>query len=134
MFRLIASVCLAIGLFVPFGAQGGEDVCVACEGPEATYRCTPELPVKSTNSDLGAVAGAKLCTTVLAQSANHKKCRAIKDGAPCTGPERVVTLTDYQRMIAGDGQPSTYQPGAFEIARENVQDTLRCVTSLFGDC
>lgn len=111
-----------------------EEICVACDGPAATYRCTPELPTSKVSSELSASLEATACTTVLAETGGHKTCRPIKSDEPCEGGTKTVTLTDYQRAIAGDGQPSTYQPGAVEIARRNVEDTLRCVASLFGDC
>ena len=49
------------------------------------------------------------------------------------GLERTVTVTDYQRAMAGNGE-STYEVGAFEIARRSVHDTWLCVASMFKDC
>lgn len=131
MFRLIASAWLMAALSGPLGA---EEICIACDGPEASYRCDAQLPTKAGNSELRSTVGGKACTTVLAKAGGHKACHVIKSDEPCTGTLHAVTLTDYQRAIAGDGQPSTYEPGALEIARQNVHDTWICVTSLFGNC
>lgn len=131
MFRLIASACLIVGLSGPLVA---EEVCIVCDEPQASYRCDAELPTNAGNTELRATVGAKACTTVLAKAGGHKACHPIKSEEPCEGSLRAVTLTDYQRAIAGDGQASTYEPGALEIARRNVHDTWICVTSLFGDC
>lgn len=94
MFRLIASACLIVGLSGPLGA---EEICISCDGPEATYRCAPELPTGSVAADVSASLEAKACTTVLAQSGGHKACRAVKSSEPCSGHIRTVSLTDYQR-------------------------------------
>jgi len=135
MFRLIASALLVVALSGPLaGPLGAEEVCIACEGPEVSYRCDAELPTNAGNAELRATVGAKACATVLAKAGGHKVCHAVKGEVPCAGSLRAVTLTDYQRAIAGNGQASTYEPGALELARRNVHDTWICVTSLFGDC
>ena len=119
------------GLIIPVGAQ---EICIACVEPKATYSCTPELPVGNAGTDLGTGLQGKACATVLAKNGGHQSCHAVNTSEPCDGHARTVTLTDYQRAIAGNGQPSTYQPGVLEMARQNVQDTWRCVSSLFDDC
>lgn len=113
-------------------AQAG-DACIVCEQPLASYRCVLEQPSSSVN--LGKKITREVCTKVLARQGEHSICQMVKvgDGDTCEGPQRTVTLTDYQRALSGD-DGSTYEVGALEIARRNVHGTWRCVTSLFKDC
>ena len=122
---------LGYGLAMPT-AQAGE-VCIVCEEPLASYRCVLEQP--SSNLKLGEKLAREVSTKVLAKQGEHGICQMVKidDGDTCKGPERTVTLTDYQRVRTGD-DGSTYEVGALEIARRNVHGTWRCVTSLFKDC
>ena len=130
MYRAIifASFC-AVAAMPAHAAE----LCVACQEPAASYRCTVEQP--SEKYALGNELEAQVCTKVLAQKGEHKKCALtpVAEGGKCEGLERHVTVTDYQRALAGNGE-STYEVGAFEIARRNVHDTWLCVSSMFKDC
>ena len=124
----LAGVC-TFGL-LPVAA---EQLCVSCEGPAASYRCTVEQP--SGKVTLGNGIDAEICSKVMANKGSHAKCRVVAVAASggCEGPERTVNLTDYQRAI-GDSDESTYEVGALEIARRNVHNTWLCVASMFKDC
>ena len=130
MYRAIAfaSLCAAIG----YSANAAE-LCIACDEPAATYRCTVEQV--SSSIDLGSTLEEKVCSKVLAKKGTHKSCHlaAVPAGGTCDGLARTVTVTDYQRALSASGE-STYEVGAFEIARQNVHDTWVCVTSMFKDC
>jgi hypothetical protein len=125
---VVASLCVVAG----FAARAGE-VCLACEQPAATYRCAVEQPSEKVR--LGSDVAGEICSKVLAKKGEHHKCRisAVPEGGSCEGPQRTVTLTDYQRALTASGE-STYEVGALEIARRNVHDTWLCVTSMFKDC
>jgi hypothetical protein len=114
-------------------AAGAEELCVACQEPAATYRCSVEQP--SEKHKLGGSLEQEVCTKVLAKKGPHQKCQVapVPPGGQCQGAERSVTVTDYQRAMAASGE-ATYEVGAFEIARRNVHDTWQCVTSMFKDC
>jgi hypothetical protein len=122
-----AAACSAIAF-----AAGAEELCLACEEPAASYRCSVEQP--SNKYALGGDIEQEICSKVLANRGPHKKCKAVPvpEGG-CVGPQRTVTVTDYQRALAATGE-STYEVGALEIARRNVHDTWLCVTSMFKDC
>jgi uncharacterized protein (DUF169 family) len=130
MYRafVVASLCIAAG----YSARAAE-LCVSCEQPTATYRCTFEPP--SEKFDLHGGLEEQICTKVMEKKYAHAKCQviAVREGATCDGGARTVDLTDYQRAKASNGE-KTYEVGAFETARENVHDTWRCVTSMFKDC
>lgn len=131
MPRLLAAVCCFLGLSAPLGAS---EVCVVCDKPAATYRCTLEQVTRDAKFQLGANAQRLACETVLAKSGAHARCAVVDDAkAPCEGPQRTVTVHDLQQIAAGDGE-QTYQPGVFEIARRNVYATWICVSSLFKEC
>ncbi len=134
MKRLLV-VAAALGAALAVSAKAGE-LCVACEEPAATYRCSIEQPSEKYQLK-GALAG-EVCSKVLAKKGAHHKCHVaeVPEGGTCAGAERVVTVTDYQRAVSdnGDNGESTYEVGAFEIARRNVHDTWLCVTSMFKDC
>ncbi len=112
---------------------GAEELCVSCEEPAATYRCAVEQ--LSEKMKVGGEIQSEMCTKVLAKKGTHKKCHVVSlpEGGKCDGPERMVNVTDYQRAVSDTGE-STYEVGAFEIARRNVHDTWLCVTSMFKDC
>jgi len=131
MMRLLVLVA-AVGAAVAVSAKAGE-LCVACDEPSATYRCSIEQPSEKYQLK-GALAG-EVCSKVLAKKGAHQKCHIaeVPEGAACEGAERVVTITDYQRAVSDSGE-STYEVGALEIARRNVHDTWLCVTSIFKDC
>jgi len=128
----IASFCiLSAAAFAP-GVRSSE-LCLVCEEPAASYRCNVERP--STRFDLGDDIEREICAKVLAKQGEHGKCQRVEvpEGGTCKGPSRTVTLTDYQRVVSGNGE-STYEVGALEIARRNVHNTWLCVTSMFKDC
>lgn len=110
-----------------------EELCLACEEPAATYRCTIEQP--SEKHKLGANIEQEICAKVLAKKGAHHKCHVatVPADGKCVGAERLVTMSDYQRAMSGSGE-TTYEVGAFEVARRNVHDTWVCVTSMFKDC
>ena len=125
---VVASVCAFLG--APAYAA---ELCVACEQPVASYRCAVEQP--SEKFKLGAEIEREVCSKVLAKKGEHQRCsvRAVPEGGTCEGALRTVTLTDYQRTLAVNGE-STYEVGALEVARQNVHNTWLCVTSMFKDC
>jgi hypothetical protein len=129
MYRAIffASLCAVAAM-----SAHAAELCVACQEPAATYRCTVEQP--SDKYSLGTELEAQVCSKVLAQKGEHKKCvlTPVAEGSKCEGLERTVTVTDFQRAMAGG--EATYEVGAFEIARRNVHDTWLCVSSMFKDC
>jgi hypothetical protein len=131
MLRIIVATCLCLSLMASLRA---DEVCVACEKPGATYRCTFEEPTRNRKFQIGELVQGEICPKVLAMQGPHAGCKILPAAAePCDGVARTVTLTDYQRLLAGDGE-STYQPGVLEIARRNVYATWVCVTTLFNDC
>lgn len=113
-------------------AKAGE-LCLACEQPAATYRCSVEQP--SQKYSLGGDLEREICAKVLAKQGEHQKCHLtqVPEGGACEGLERTVTVADYQRALSGSDE-STYEVGALETARRNVHDTWLCVTSMFKDC
>jgi hypothetical protein len=113
-------------------ANAGE-VCLTCEAPSASYRCAVEQP--SVKYKLGGDVEQEICTKVLAKQGQHQKCHVtpVPEGGQCTGTAKTVSLADFQRL-AGNANESTYQEGAFEIARRNVHDTWLCLSSMFKDC
>lgn len=131
MLRVTTMACLILGLPGPAGAG---EVCVACQKPAATYRCSVEAPAQAARFELDGGVLGHVCETVLAKKYGHEKCAAIEDSAgPCDGVARTVTVTDYARATADSSTP-TYQPGAHELARSAVHSTWVCITSLFQDC
>jgi hypothetical protein len=131
MLRLIAVAGFVLLASAPSRA---DEVCVACEEPAAIYRCSVEsLPQQANKLGLADKAQGEMCQTVLAKNGQHSSCSVVADGKTCEGSARTVTLSDYQRAIAGDNE-ITYQPGMLEIAQHNVVKTWVCISSLFQDC
>jgi hypothetical protein len=130
MYRAIfvASLCAVAAMT----AQAAE-LCVACEQPAATYRCTVELPSEKYN--IATQLQGEMCSKVLAKKGAHHKCslHPVAEGGKCEGLERTVTVTDYQRALTPAGE-ETYEIGALEKVQRNMQNTWLCVSSMFKDC
>jgi hypothetical protein len=130
MYRsiLVASLCAVAAMT----AQAAE-LCVACEQPSATYRCTVELPADKYN--IATQLQGEMCSKVLAKKGEHHKCslHPVAEGGACEGPARTVTITDYQRALTPAGE-ETYEIGALEKVQRNMQNTWTCVSSMFKDC
>jgi hypothetical protein len=129
--RSIIAVCgLLMGFAFPLSAA---EVCVVCDAPAKTYRCSVEGLPEGKNAAIEAEVRAHACEKVLVKLEHHGNCRSIPDAKTCDGKSRTITLTDYQRAIAGDVE-TTYEPGAFERAKQGMQSAWTCVASLFSDC
>jgi hypothetical protein len=95
-------------------AVAGEEYCVTCAGPDATYRCLigGEAPPASHSS-----RGQFLCITELAKAGGHSSCSAARGQAtPCAGETRTVmySLADPNAppQDAAAPQAHTVQPPA----------------------
>jgi hypothetical protein len=129
MYRAIVVASL-VAAAMPLRAA---ELCVVCEQPAATYRCSVELP--SDKYNIALQLQGEMCAKVLAKNDAHQKCTLlpVAEGGKCEGLARSVTVTDYQRALAPAGE-ETYEIGALEKARRNVHDTWLCMTSMFKDC
>jgi hypothetical protein len=109
------------------------EMCIVCEQPAATYRCSVELP--SDKYNIAPLLQGEMCAKVLAKKGEHHKCALlpVAEGGKCEGFARTVTVTDYQRALTPAGE-ETYEIGALEKVQRNMQDTWLCVTSMFKDC
>ena len=130
MQRILASSILVLGLALPLDAA---EICVTCDNPAATYRCSLEQMPQVKAYGLESTAQAHVCETVLAKNEHHGSCHVVPNAQTCDGKSRTVTLTDYQRATAGDVE-KTYEPGALEKAQRGMQSAWTCVASLFSDC
>lgn len=129
MYRAIVVASL-VAAAVPSRAA---ELCVACEQPAATYRCSVELP--SDKYNIATQLQGEMCAKVLAKNGAHQKCALlpVAEGGKCEGFARTVTVTDYQRALTPAGE-ETYEIGALEKVQRNMQDTWLCMTSMFKDC
>ncbi len=127
--RIVVACCILSASH----ALQADEMCVACERPAATYRCSFEQTARDHQLDLGVAAEAHICENVLRQAGPHASCKIIQGPEPCNGAQRTVTMADYQKLVASDGH-STYQQGVLEKAQRSVSSTWDCLASLFGDC
>ncbi|MDP1639571.1 MAG: hypothetical protein Q8L61_01450 [Hyphomicrobium sp.] len=130
MYRAIIVASLVAVASMPSRAA---EMCIVCEQPAATYRCSVELP--SDKYNIAPLLQAEMCAKVLAKKGEHHKCALlpVAEGGKCEGFARTVTVTDYQRALTPAGE-ETYEIGALEKVQRNMQDTWLCVTSMFKDC
>ena len=130
MYRAIFVASLCAVAAIP--AQTAE-LCVTCEQPAATYRCTVELP--SDKYNIATQLQGEMCSKVLAKNGEHQRCslHPVAEGGVCEGSARTVTVTDYQRALTPAGE-ETYEIGALEKVQRNMQNTWTCVSSMFKDC
>jgi len=128
-------VAIAAGVILSVShALEADELCIVCENPAATYRCTFDQSTRDQRLQVGDVVQAQICENVLEKAVPHKSCKLVPPGPePCNGVPRTVTVADFQRFVAGDGH-STYQPGVLEKAQRGVSSTWNCLASFFGDC
>lgn len=129
MIRTILAACLVVTLSSSLQAN---EVCVACEAPAATYRCSLDRTSIDSRLKLGDSAERKVCEKVLSRLGPHGTCRMV-ELQPCTGTTKSVTLSDYQRALT-DSSEQTYQPSVLEQAQNSMSKTWTCMSSLFKDC
>jgi hypothetical protein len=130
MLRMMVAACCMLSVVQALEAA---EVCVACEQPVATYRCTFEQTMRDYGLKLADAAQIHICKNVLEKAGPHASCRIVQGAEPCNGVPRTVTVADYQRLVASDGH-STYQPGVLEKAQRGVNTTWDCLSSFFGNC
>jgi hypothetical protein len=132
MVRSAAAACIVIAILAP--SPKADELCIKCDKPAATYRCTFEQPTHNEKLQLGPTAQGHICEQVLASTGPHETCRLIPDATTCDGRPQTVTLHQYQQVVAPPEGQSTYEPGALERARRSATATWNCVASLFNDC
>jgi hypothetical protein len=130
MIRAILAAFCVLGVSHALDAS---EICIACEGPAATYRCTFEQSPQDRQVNLADAAQVHVCQNVLKNAGGHKNCKSVQGPEPCNGTPRTVTVADYQRFVASDGH-STYEPGVLDKAQRSVNSTWTCLASFFGKC
>lgn len=85
--RSSAVICCVVGVATSAGAA---ELCVVCEGPSATYRCSTDALPASNPADTRAQL---LCISELARAGGHDRCAVAREASgPCNGPLQIVTL------------------------------------------
>jgi hypothetical protein len=140
-------VCLALSL--ASGAARSAELCVACEAPAQTYRCSVQKSEVLKKYGLEEKAVLAACTKALAKVGPHERCHVIEASveAPCTGVKKVLGLADVRQALSEEsgGDSSTVVASLPERAGKAVKDASgsvggafkqawTCVSSLFQDC
>ncbi len=123
-FVATLAATLAAGTFGA-GRAAAQGVCVECNGPDQTYRCTIKDGDKIQNIRGAGRATEYLCMTELARSGSHQSCRVSTTySGPCIGTAREIDLAklnlpaepapgqaapDEQAKGQGQGQPPQAQ-------------------------
>ena len=129
MIRTLGAACLIVTLSSSLEAS---EVCVTCEAPAATYRCSLDRTSMDARIKLGDAAERKACEKVLSKLGPHGSCKMV-ELQPCNGATKSITLADVQRALT-DSSEHTYQPSMLEQAQNGMSKTWTCVSSLFKDC
>jgi hypothetical protein len=148
---MFARTMIAFGLLFASGVAANASYCISCTEPTATYVCTPEDSQKLAHFNIGGERLGRLCAKILAKLEKHAHCEFLSGTAkPCDGNERIVSLTDVERALAGNGEPrppslvekaTTAVSNAGQAVKEQASKTgntlagaWRCLTSLFKEC
>jgi hypothetical protein len=75
------------------------EICVACDKPAATYRCTFEQATRDAKFQVGETAQRHVCEQILAKTGPHERCRTALDVQPCDGAIRTVNLAEVQKSV-----------------------------------
>ncbi len=122
-----------VAIACPGLASAGE-LCVVCAKPDATYRCTVDQSTQFAKFKFGEEVQGHICTKVLAKKGSHEHCTVVQNAsAACDGLPRTITFTDYQQVLASDGN-STHEPGLIPTIGNKITKAWICVTSMFKDC
>lgn len=136
------------------GLAAEAELCVACNGPPAVYRCLIELPAGSKSADARA---QMVCATELATAGGHESCSVSRvSTAPCEGPVRAVKMpaspaTPLRETLTQAAAPASPTATVPVAARELPAPTAAeppaaakpeapgksawtCVASFFKDC
>lgn len=106
---------LLLTMAIPAGAS--EEVCVACSGPSAIYRCTIDEASKIAGYRGGKRLLQVACITELAREGGHAECRVKRTGSEgCIGQDKAVSLMSSVEGLAAklDGETSPQSPSADE--------------------
>ena len=148
---MFARTMIAFGLLFASGVAANASYCISCTEPTATYVCTPEDSQKLADFNIGGERLGRLCAKILAKLEKHAHCEFLSDTAkPCDGNERIVSLTDVERALAGNGEPrppslvekaATAVSNAGQAVKEQASKTgntlagaWHCLKSLFKEC
>jgi hypothetical protein len=138
-----------------------QEYCVACNGPDATYRCVIVDPRPGAATTLQAA-----CLGVMAKAGGHAQC-SVKSGVTvfeCDAPVKRISLADAEPVLLAPPAPPLADPNAppktlleaagcakaaaDRQAEKNAADasaalkatgnffqkSLACLTSLFTKC
>ena len=131
MFSRIAPI-ITVAFFSNFVSAG--ELCVVCVKPDASYRCTVDQSTQFAKFKFGEEVQGHICTKVLTKKGGHERCMVVQNSsAACDGLPRTITFTDYQQVLASDGN-STYEPGLIPTIGNKITKAWICVTSMFKDC
>ena len=106
---------------------------------------------KLAHFNIGGERLGRLCAKILEKLEKHAHCEFLSDTAkPCDGNERIVSLTDVERALAGNGEPrppslvekaATAVSNAGQAMKEQASKTgntlagaWHCLKSLFKEC
>jgi hypothetical protein len=149
---IIRLIGFAIFLAASASAVSAAEVCVACAGPDVTYRCTVEKSEKIEKLPDAQRVLEQVCTKILAKNGNHAKCDVNRNKAECPGDPKVIGLAELKDALAKSNESKTADskvegllPGAARVTTEGLQKSGEaissgaktawdCVISLFGEC
>jgi hypothetical protein len=116
VIRPVGTIILAACLVAASGAVAAGDVCVACDGPAASYRCQLAAPQGLERSGYSGRVAQYVCVTELAKHGGHASCSVRKDGfSTCLGELRIISLTG-----AVPESPQSPQAAAVEAAKPSA--------------
>lgn len=128
-------------------AVAAAEVCVACTGPDVTYRCSVEKSDKIEKLPDAQRLLEQACTKILAKTGSHAKCDVNRDKAECPGAPKMIGLAELKEALAKNNEGKTDSkvegllPGAARVTTEGLQKTGEaaktawdCVVTLFSAC
>jgi hypothetical protein len=142
---IVRLIGLTAFLTASTSAFAAVEVCVACAGPEVTYRCTVEKSEKIEKFPDAQRVVEQACTKILVKTGSHAKCDINRAKAECPGDLKTIGLADVKEALAKRNESKTDSkvegllPGAARVTTEGLQKTGEaaksawdCVLSIFG--
>lgn len=106
----IAVAALALAGFAP---AHGQETCVVCKAPEATYRCTVEKAEKLERLGRGVERAVHVaCAKELARQGGHASCSVRREaqGSVCVGDLRNLSVASLVEALSAPGPVAPVVP------------------------
>lgn len=109
----VASLAFLAGVLAASAAAAAEEVCVACSGPGAIYRCQVDVGNLGVSAKLVSKFAQYACAREMARQGRHESCSVQRESAgTCSGEVRVITAASLSAPAPAPATETASGPGS----------------------